>query len=71
RRLGEQGRVVVRALIGVDGTATRAEIRSSSGHDRLDQAALQTVLRWRYVPGQRSGRPEAMWFDIPISFVLE
>ncbi|HMN91642.1 MAG TPA: energy transducer TonB [Hydrogenophaga sp.] len=71
RRLGEQGRVVVRAYIDVDGTATRAEIRSSSGYDRLDQAALQTVLRWRYVPGKRGGVPEAMWFNIPISFVLE
>lgn len=71
RRLGEQGRVVVRAYIDVDGTAARAEIRSSSGYDRLDQAALQTVLRWRYVPGKRGGVPEAMWFNIPISFVLE
>jgi protein TonB len=71
RRLGEQGRVVVRAYIDADGTAARAEIRSSSGYDRLDQAALQTVLRWRYVPGKRGGMPEAMWFNIPISFVLE
>jgi len=71
RRLGEQGRVVVRAYIDVDGTAARAEIRSSSGFERLDQAALQTVLRWRYVPGKRGGQPEAMWFNIPISFVLE
>lgn len=71
RRLGEQGRVVVRAYIDVDGTAARAEIRSSSGFERLDQSAMQTVLRWRYVPGKRAGQPEAMWFNIPINFVLE
>jgi periplasmic protein TonB len=71
RRLGEQGRVVVRAYIDIDGTAARAEIRSSSGFERLDQAALQTVMRWRYVPGKRGGQPEGMWFNIPISFVLE
>ncbi len=71
KRLGEQGKVVVRVLIGVDGTAQQAEIKQSSGFNRLDQAALDTVLRWRYVPGKRAGVPETMWFNVPISFVLE
>lgn len=71
KRLGEQGKVVVRVLIGVDGAAQKAEIRQSSGFDRLDQAALSTVLGWRYVPGKRGGVPEAMWFNVPIHFVLE
>ena len=71
KRLGEQGRVVVRAFIQLDGTASRAEVQRSSGFERLDQTAIQTVLRWRYVPGKRAGVPEAMWFNIPINFVLE
>jgi protein TonB len=71
KRLGEQGKVVVRVLIGIDGTAQQAEIRSSSSYERLDQAALATALKWRYVPGKRGGVPEAMWFNVPISFVLE
>ncbi len=71
KRLGEQGKVVVRAFIEANGTATKAEIRTSSGYDRLDQAALQTVLKWRYVPGKRAGVVEGMWFNVPIHFVLE
>lgn len=71
KQLGEQGKVVVRTLIGVDGTAQKAEIKQSSGFDRLDRAALATALRWRYVPGKRAGVPEAMWFNVPFSFVLE
>jgi protein TonB len=71
KRLGEQGQVVVRVFIEVDGSASRAEVRQSSGFERLDQTALQTVLRWRYVPGKRAGVPEAMWFNVPIRFVLE
>jgi periplasmic protein TonB len=71
KRLGEQGKVVVRVLIGVDGNAQKAEIRQSSGFERLDQAALATVLKWRYVPGKRGGVAEAMWFNVPINFVLE
>lgn len=71
KRLGEQGKVVLRVFIEADGSASRAEIRTSSGYERLDQTALQTVLRWRYVPGKRNGVAEAMWFNIPINFVLE
>ena len=71
KRLGEQGRVVVRTLIGADGVAQQAEIRQSSGFDRLDQSALNTALRWRYVPGKHAGVPEAMWFNVPFTFVLE
>ncbi|MSQ55980.1 MAG: energy transducer TonB [Limnohabitans sp.] len=71
KRLGEQGRVVVQVLIGVDGQAQQAQIAQSSGYDRLDQSALDAVLQWSYVPGQRGGVPEAMWFQIPIQFKME
>ena len=71
RRAGEQGKVIVRVLIGTDGTAKEAELRQSSGFDRLDRAALETVRKWRYVPGKRNGVPETMWFNVPINFVLE
>lgn len=72
RRLGESGRVVVRVLIGTDGVARDARIQRSSGYERLDQVALETARdRWRYVPGTRGGVPEAMWFNVPIHFVLQ
>jgi protein TonB len=71
KRMGEQGTVIVRVFIGLQGTAEQAEIRTSSGYDRLDKAALDTVQRWRYVPGKRHGNPEAMWFNVPVRFVLE
>jgi len=71
KRLGEQGKVIVRVLIGVDGIAKNAELRQSSGFERLDQAAMNTVLKWRYIPGKRAGVAEEMWFHVPINFVLE
>ena len=71
KRLGEQGKVIVRVLIGADGVPRNAEIRQSSGFERLDQAALNTALKWRYVPGKRGGVAEDMWFNVPINFVLE
>lgn len=71
KRLGEQGKVVVRVFIGLDGVGSQAEIRTSSGYDRLDQAALKTVMTWQYLPGKVNGEPKAMWFNVPIHFVLE
>ncbi len=71
RRLGEQGTVIVRVFISTQGAPEKAEVRTSSGFPRLDQAALDAVQRWRFVPGRRSGTPEAMWFNIPVRFVLE
>lgn len=71
KRMGEQGKVVIRTLIGTDGTALEASIFKSSGFDRLDQAALATARKWRYLPGKRAGVAEAMWFNVPFTFVLE
>jgi protein TonB len=71
KRMGEQGEVLIRTLIGADGTAKEASILRSSGFDRLDQTALATALKWRFVPGKRAGVAEAMWFNVPFNFVLE
>ncbi len=66
RRLGEEGRVVVRVLIGQNGSAIKGEINQSSGFDRLDQAALFAVMAWHY--RQPSG--ENTWLNIPVKFTL-
>lgn len=70
RRLGEQGKVVVRVLIGADGQPQRAEVKRGSGYPRLDQAALDYVMRCRYVPGKVGGVPQTMWYEAPVNFVL-
>jgi protein TonB len=68
RRLGEQGTVKWRVLIGTDGKASQPELVQSSGFTRLDEAAKQAVLAWRYVPGKRGGVAEPMTAIIPLSF---
>lgn len=71
KRLGEQGKVLVRVLIGADGLPVQAQLKTSSGFDRLDRAALEYVMRCRYVPGKIGGVPQAMWHEAPVVFVLE
>jgi protein TonB len=70
RRLGEQGRVLVKVFIEVDGTPNNAEIKTSSGFDRLDRAALASVLQWRYEPGKVGGVAQGMWYVVPVDFLL-
>lgn len=71
KRLGEQGKVVVRVLIGADGLPQKVELSKSSGYDRLDRLAMDTVMRYKFVPGKRNGVPETMWNLVPFNFVLE
>lgn len=71
RRMGEQGKVLLRVLVSEQGLPQQIEIKESSGYDRLDKAAVASVQRWRFVPGKRNGVPEAMWNIVPINFVLE
>jgi protein TonB len=71
RRMGEQGKVLLRVLVDENGLPQQIEIKQSSGFDRLDKAALASVQRWRFVPGKRNGVPEAMWNIVPVNFVLE
>ena len=71
RRAGEQGRVVLRVLVSPGGKADAVEIRTSSGHRRLDESARDTVRRWRFIPAKRGDEPVQAWVLIPISFRLE
>jgi periplasmic protein TonB len=69
-RLREEGTVRVRVLVSATGSPLKVELSKSSGFMRLDQSALDTVPKWKFVPGKRDGVAEDMWFVIPIPFSL-
>jgi protein TonB len=70
KRLGEQGRVTVRVVVGADGMPQQVDIKQSSGYDRLDAAARQAMLNCRFVPGKVGGVAQSMAYDAPVNFVL-
>jgi protein TonB len=47
------------------------QVRDSSGHPRLDEAARRAVQTWRFVPAKRGEEPVAAWVLVPVSFRLE
>lgn len=71
RRAKEQGRVVLRVLVSTAGTAQDVEVRTSSGFERLDRAAIDAVRRWRFVPARRGAETIAAWALVPVLFQLD
>src|SRR5690606_36947894 len=47
RRVGEEGTVVLRVLVNERGLPERVEVQTSSDSSRLDDAARQTVMKYR------------------------
>ena len=70
RRLGEEGRVVLRVFVSVEGRPQQIEIKTRSGFPRLDQAAEDAVRRWKFVPARRGDTAVAPWVAVPIVFNL-
>ncbi len=71
RELGEQGRVLVRAMVTAEGRVGQVALRKSSGFNRLDQAALDSVRHWRFVPARRGSQPVSAWVVVPVAFSIE
>ncbi len=70
RRMGEEGEVQLRVSVDAGGNVQQIEIHRGSGYPRLDQSALQTVRRWRFVPARQGNQPVSSWVIVPIQFSL-
>jgi protein TonB len=68
RRLKEEGTVLLLVRVSVEGTPLSVEVRNSSGFERLDEAGLQAVRQWRFVPAKRGGENVAASVLVPIQF---
>jgi protein TonB len=71
RRLREEGTVIVRALIDTRGAPKQVVLQRSSGHSRLDQAALRAAMGARVRPRTENGVPFEFWIAMPLAFELE
>ena len=70
RRMGEEGRVVLRVFVDQTGLPARVELKTSSGFSRLDHVALETVRQWKFMPARRGEQLIGAWVLVPISFSL-
>jgi protein TonB len=71
RRLGEEGRVLLRVKVSPGGAPVAVEIKQSCGFARLDGAARAAVEQWRFVPARRGDEAIESWVSVPIVFSLQ
>ncbi len=71
KRMGMEGTVMLKVLVSREGESLKIEIAQSSGHEILDQAAAQTVKRWRFTPARKGDSPLEEWVQVPVAFHLK
>jgi protein TonB len=71
RRLGEEGKLVLQVELDETGRISQAKVIESSGHPRLDNAALSAVKTWRCRPAMRDGQAVPAIALQPFNFVIE
>jgi protein TonB len=71
QRMGWQGRVLLHVEVLSEGACGMVSILRSSGHEVLDNAAMNTVKSWRFLPARHGGQAVTQWFSVPIVFALE
>jgi protein TonB len=71
RRLGEEGKVLLRVRVSREGQAAAVDLERSSNFARLDEAARSVVSHWRFVPAKRGDEAIEATVIVPIVFRLE
>ncbi len=66
----KEGSVTILATLGKDGVVKAAEVAESSGDARLDKAALEAALGWRFTPALQDGVAIESQIRIPFHFHL-
>ena len=69
---GRQGKVIVQAVVDVEGRV-RAPVLLSvpEGCEDLAASAVDAVSRWRYAPATLNGKPVPVYFTVVVNFALE
>jgi periplasmic protein TonB len=71
RRLGEEGKLMLKVELDESGRISKTQIVESSGYSRLDNAALSAVKTWRCQPAIQNGQPVRSVALQPFNFVIE
>jgi len=71
-RLGEEGVTGLNLYLNEDGKVTQATVASSSGSERLDDAAVKHAMRaWKFIPCMTGDKPMACWHQVNFRWKIE
>lgn len=71
RRAGMEGKVIVEAIVDVDGSVIDAKIFKSSGIPILDEAAIVAARRSKFTPAKQRDKFVRVRVNMPFDFRLQ
>ena len=71
RNKGCEGKVKLKVEVLSDGRVGEIELKESSGYEVLDQSALATVKKWKFIPARNGKVSISCWVIVPITFQLK
>jgi|GEM_PF-5235057 len=71
RAEGREGTALLKVMILPTGAVGEAVVERSSGHPDLDQAAVDAVMKWTFLPARRGETPVSASIRIPVTFSLD
>ncbi len=70
KRKGIQGKVLLNVVVKTDGSAASVQISRSSGSNELDEAALDAVKQWKFIPAKSKGQFVQASVIVPVEFKI-
>ena len=67
---GWEGKVLLRVSVSAEGTPLSVSIHQSSGHESLDDAAVEAVEKWKFIPAKKGEKAVPCNVIVPINFSL-
>ena len=71
RRQNVEGEVMLKVAVSENGLADAVEIKTSSGSVLLDNAAIDAVRRWRFIPAKQNNMPVVASVIVPVVFKIQ
>lgn len=71
RKLREEGKVLLLVQVSARGEAESVQIKQDCGFFRLDEAAVNAVRKWRFIPARRGTEAVASSVVVPVVFRLD
>lgn len=67
---GREGTALLKVTVLPTGKVGEAMVERSSGYADLDQAAVDAVMKWTFLPARRGETPVSASIRIPVTFAL-
>jgi protein TonB len=65
---GRERTIYIQVYVSSNGKVQNARLVRSSGVDRLDNWALESVLAWRFKPAEENGRTTSGWANVQVTY---